>query len=101
MPILDNNELSPREHILMENERDEARLTREYAITIKRLELEVKRADNDGKIKLKELESKWSSWLKIPITIIRLPLYIIMGIAYCIAMIRKYEPSKNFWELMK
>lgn len=95
--ITENDQLTPREHVLMENERDEARLTREHAITVKQLELAIKREDNQSKIELKKLEAKWSSLLRLPSLIIRLPILFILSIAYIISVIRKQEPPKSFW----
>ena len=47
------------------------------------------------------LEGKWASWLKIPATIVKLPVYIILAVAYCIAVARKTEVSEDFWRLLK
>lgn len=76
--------------MIMEAEKDENRLSREHAVTIKRLELEVLK-----------LETKWNSWLKIPITIIKLPIYIILSFGFIAAVLRKQEPSKDFWAYLK
>lgn len=101
MPIVDSQQLSAREYTLLEAERDENRLSREHAITLKRLELEIKRADNEARVELKQLEAKWASWLRLPSLILRLPLFLVLGIAYCIAVIRKYDPPKKFWDLLQ
>lgn len=86
--------------MLMEAERDEARLSREHAITIKQLELAIKREDNQAKIELKKLEAKWSSLLKIPSLIIKLPILFILSIAYIFSVLLKQEPSKSFWSYL-
>jgi hypothetical protein len=101
MSIVNNEQLTPREHLLMEAERDEARLAREHAIAMKKLELEVKRLDNYAKIELKQLESQWAAWLKLPSMLLMLPFYVLLGVAYCIATARKYEPSKRFFDLLQ
>lgn len=85
----------------MENERDEARLKREHAVTIKQLELELAREKYKSEIELKLLEAKWSTWLRIPIIIIRLPVYMLFAIAYCISVICHVEPPKSFWSYLK
>jgi hypothetical protein len=101
MPIYENNELSPREYVLLESQKEEARLSREHAIAMKKLELEVKRLDNYAKIELKQLESQWAAWLKLPGRLLLLPFYILMGVAYIVAVARKHDPGKRFWDLLQ
>jgi hypothetical protein len=67
-----------------------AKLARESNERIKQAELELAR-----------LEARWLSWLRIPITIIRVPLYLILGIGLCISLARKHEPPKDFWALLR
>jgi hypothetical protein len=57
-------------------------------------------AVKDRELALAKLEAKWSSWLKIPITIIKLPVLILFGIAYIVATARKHEPSAEFWKFI-
>ena len=52
-------------------------------------------------IELAKLDAKWSSWLKLPLRLIMLPVYLLFGVGYCIHAITKKEPSDNFWRLMK
>ncbi len=49
-------------------------------------------------LEIAKLEVKWTSWLK---TIIKLPVYILFGIAFCIATVRKQELPDKYWEYMK
>lgn len=90
MTVVTTTELSPREHILLEHEKEEGRLAREHALNMKRLDIEAQK-----------LEAQWSSWLKIPLTIIKLPVYILFGIGYICNVLTKQEPSENFWKLLK
>lgn len=101
MPVFENQELSPREYVLMENERDEARLLREHAAHMKELELAVIREKNQAEVAIRILEAKWSSWMKIPITIIKLPLYAILAIGYIMLCITKQKAPMEFWKLIK
>ena len=101
MAIVDNPELTPREWTLLENERDENRLIREHAVAMKRLELEIERENNAAQIKLKELESRWQAWLRLPSLLIKLPLFILLGVAYIISVITKKEMPKRFWDLLE
>jgi hypothetical protein len=100
MAITENDQLTPKEHVLLEAEKEEARLAREHAVTIKQLELAMKRDDNQAKVDLKRLEAKWSSWLRIPSLIIRLPFLIILAFGFVVAAIRKHDPGKSFWSLL-
>lgn len=101
MPFQDNVELTPKEYTLMETEKEENRLNREHLVTMKRLEIQLEMTRNEGDIKLRTLEAKWSSWLSIPKTIIKLPLYLILGVGYCIHAIRKQKPTAEFWKFIK
>lgn len=83
-------QLTPREYAEQEHEKTMFDKQAEYNIEIKKLELEATK-----------LEAKFSSWLKIPITIIKLPLLIILGISYCIAVAKNKELSENFWDYLK
>jgi len=47
------------------------------------------------------LESKWSIWLKVPVTIVKLPLLILFGIAYICSMFTKKAHSEEFWKVLK
>jgi hypothetical protein len=94
-------ELTPREHLLMEHEAEQARLTREYSLTTKQLELEITREKNRAAIELKRLEAKWNTWLRLPALVIKLPVFLVLGVAYIVAVIRKVEPPKEFWGYLK
>lgn len=101
MAIYENQELSPREYILLENEKEEARLGREHAVTMKRLELELQKDKNASEVALRTLEAKWSSWLRLPKLLLLLPVYFLLGIASIIASIRNQKIDTNFWKLIK
>lgn len=101
MPIYDNVELTPKDHMLMEYQKDEAANAREHAIVMKKLELELAREKYAGEIALKTLEAKWSSWLRLPSMVIKFPLYPLMGIAYIVHVITHKEPPKKFWDFIK
>lgn len=100
MSIVQNGEITPRESLLHEWEKEIFEKQAAHEITMKQLELEIKREDNRAKIELKRLEAKWASWLKLPSMVIKLPLYPILGIAYCVAIVKKRDPPKSFWDLL-
>jgi len=88
--IASREELTPREREQMDHEREMFGLQAEHTKIVKSMELEVAK-----------IEARWSVLLKLPLTIVKLPLYVIMGIAYCIAVARKVEPSEHFWHLLR
>ena len=89
MSFIETNELTPREYTLMENEKEENRLNREHAVTIKRLDIQVSM-----------LEAKWASWFALPKYIIKLPVLILFGIAYIASVIMKVTLPKEFWNFI-
>jgi len=99
--LVSDNEVSPRESLLHEWEVENFEKQAAHAIQIKQLELALKREDNQAKIELKKLEAKWSSWLKLPITLIKLPIYLVMATGYVVAVARKQDVTKNFWEYLR
>ena len=71
-----------------DEERD--RLTREHDIRVRQMELEVYK-----------IETRWSILLRIPLTIIKLPVYIVMSLGYTVAMARKHDPGDRFWDFLR
>lgn len=101
MAIQGLGEVTPRESLLHEWEKEIFEKQAAHEIAMKRFELEIKKADNEAKIELRRLEAKWASWMKLPSMILKLPLYPLLGIAYCIMAAKKYEPGKRFWDLLQ
>jgi hypothetical protein len=100
MAIQEETMLTPRESIILEHDTEEQRLAREHAVRMKQLELELAREKHAADIELKKLEAKWSSWLRIPITIVKLPIYLILSFGYLLDSIRGNEPSRDYWKLL-
>lgn len=90
MPIQTREELTVREREQMEYDREMWAKQSEHAIEIKKLEIEALK-----------LDAKISSWLKLPISILKLPVYMLLGLGYIIHAIKGTEPSDNFWKLLK
>lgn len=82
--------LTPREHQEFMNRKEFFELQAQHDLAIK-----------DKEIALATLEAKWSSWLRIPLTIVKLPVLMVFGVAYCIAVARKFELGENFWRFMR
>lgn len=85
-----SNAMSPKESLEHEWYVEEARLAREHSITMKQLE-----------IAEQKLEAQWASWIKIPLTVVKLPVYMIMALGYIVAMARKGEVPEKFWDYLK
>ena len=81
--------LTPREYEEWNQRKEMFELQAQHELAVK-----------DKEIALATLEAKWSSWLRIPLFIIMLPVRILFGIAYCIAVARKFELSDRFWSFM-
>ena len=58
----------------------------EHAQKMKEMELEIAR-----------LEARFSSWLKLPLIVITLPVRVVLALGYAIGMIRK-QPDPEFWK---
>lgn len=84
------DEMTAREREEFAQEKEAAAIQAEYNLKIKEMEIEVAR-----------MEARWSSWLKLPLMIIKLPVFIVFGIAYCIAMAVKHDPPESFWKFLK
>lgn len=82
--------LTPREAEQMSYEREGEKLQIEYGLALR-----------DKEIELQKLQAKWSAWLRLPSLILKLPLLIILGLAYIVHAIRAIEPSEDFWNLLK
>lgn len=82
--------LTPREHQEFMNRKEFFELQAQHELAVKEKELEVMR-----------LEAKWSSWMKIPLTIVRLPVLLLFGIAQIVAVARKYELPEAYWRFIK
>lgn len=67
-----------------------SRLNRQHDIAVRQLELAYMRQDQN-----------WGSLIKIPLTIILLPVYTVLALAICFAMLRKYKVSQELLDLFK
>lgn len=87
---INSTELTRREIQLQDFEKEMFDKQANHALDMKKLELEVAK-----------IEARWSSWLKIPITIVKLPVYILLGIGFCISVAKNKELSDRFWNYLK
>jgi len=89
MAIQTRETLTPREYELYNQRKEFFELQAQHDLAIK-----------DKDIALATLEAKWSSWLRIPLFIVMLPIRVLLGIAYIVAVSRKFELGDRFWNFM-
>lgn len=82
-----SDELSPREWAEYNNSKEMWELQAAHSKEMKLLDIEVQK-----------LEAKWSSWMKIPITIITLPVRILFVIPLSIYAATKQEVPEQLWK---
>lgn len=90
MPIVSRDEMSAREYTQHEWDKESWEKQAEHAIRIKQLDIE---AD--------KISARWNVLFRIPILIIKLPVLMILAVAFCIAVGRKQELSSSFWDYMR
>jgi hypothetical protein len=112
--------LSPREHMLMDNENANLDKQLTHQLRMKQLEIEAKklelklRAEESTKSRkhsqqMKELELairqselKWQQILRLPTILLKLPVLCLFGIAYCISCVKGNEiNSREFWSFLR
>lgn len=84
------NELTPREAQQMVHEREMAELYGNQEIAKEQLKLD-----------MMKLEAKWSSWLKIPLTIILLPFKLLLIIPLSLSILSKKDTPEKLWDLLE
>lgn len=82
--------MSDREREEFQQEKEAAAIQGDYNLKLKEMDMEIAR-----------MEAKWTNILRLPIVIITLPVRILFGLAYVIAVVRKYDPGEKFWEFLK
>lgn len=70
------------------------------------LEQQREAREHDLRIRAQELavlktQNSWGALLQVPITIIKLPLYMVLGIGFIVAMARRIDPGESFWDLLR
>lgn len=90
MTLVSSDVLTPRESVMMQAEQEENAFNRQYTIDMKKLEIEQQ-----------QLEAKWASWLKIPITIILLPVKLVLGIGLAVSIAIGKDIPEKYWDLLR
>jgi len=85
-----NDELTQREIAQHEQEKEILTLQGEFSLKSKQLEVEVLK-----------LDTKFGSWLKLPMAIVLLPVKILIILPMLAYAVRGYEIPKEYWEFFK
>lgn len=118
--MLNSEFISPREQIQHDWEVDMWKQQAQHdldktklQIEAKKLELQMRQEDavksrqhqehlKDLEAEIRSYEAKWTQLLRIPVLIVKLPLFILFGIAFCIATTKGTEISNNdYWKLLR
>jgi hypothetical protein len=81
-----SDNISPAESTRHSWELEKDREDRAHQLTLARLNLQVAREEN-----------RYNQLFRVPLTIIRLPVYMIMAFGYIVAMARGKEVAEAFW----
>lgn len=82
--------LTPREYEEFNQRKEFFEMQAQHELAVKDKELEVMR-----------LEAKWSSWMKLPVMVLMLPVRVVMSFAVIISAITKQPLPQQFWDYMK
>lgn len=82
--------LTPREHQEFINRKEMFEMQAQHELAVKDKELEVMK-----------LEAKWSSWMKLPVMVLMLPVRILFGIAFICSVFVKKELPAEYWRVIK
>lgn len=78
--------LTPREREEFEQEKEAAAIQTAYNLQSKEMDVEIARIEN--------------RWTKLPMLLIKLPVFILFGIAFIIAVSANRELPKEFWRFL-
>lgn len=119
MTMVASETISPRDKLLLDADRDENERNRQHALRLKELEVGAKKLElqlrQQDRIRferhqnrmaliesdIRRYEASWTNILRLPVTLVKLPVYILFGVAYCISILTKQELPQNFWDFMK
>lgn len=86
----DTEPITPAESVRHDWQVEENKLSRQHDLRVREMELEVM-----------EKQNNLSTWFQIPKMILLLPLLILLGVGYIVAMIRGIEPGDRFWDIIR
>lgn len=120
MPIQYSEQMTPRESLQHEWDVESRAKEMEHNVAINRMQiegvkLEIKLKQEDAtrarrhqelmkklELEIRREEAKWTQWYRIPVLIIKLPLYCLFGIAFIVATAKGDEINQgDFWKLLR
>jgi hypothetical protein len=120
MPMLNSDVITPREQVQHDwdvdawNKQAAHDLAKtKLQIEAKKLELQMRQEDamksrahqehmKDMEAEIRAYEAKWSQLLRLPILIVKLPLFILFGVAFIVAVAKGNEISQiDYWKLLR
>ena len=82
-------QITPREYDTWQHEKEMTEKAYEFQLRIKELDIEAAK-----------LEAKVTSWFKLPLTLLKLPLYLLLVIPLSIYAARKQDVPPDLWKLL-
>lgn len=110
--------MTAREKILLDTDLAENERNRQHALAMKQFDVDLKKSElklrQEDRVKERvhsqrmatlqtaqiRYEAGWQNILRLPLVIIKLPVYILFGIAYIVCIGTKQEPSTEFWKFI-
>lgn len=118
--LQNDSQVSPRESLLHEWEVEDWDKRARHDLTVQRMKIEEKKLETKLKqedatkarrhqqnmkeleLAIREEEARWSQIYRLPILLIKLPLFILFGIAFVVATARGEGVDNNdFWKLLR
>ena len=84
------DQLTPREAQEQQYQKEMLELQMIHARTMKEKDIE-----------LAKLEARFSSWLRLPVLVLKLPVLLLLGVGYIVDRIKSQEPGDDFWNMLK
>lgn len=90
MAIVNRETLTPREYEEMNYQKEILEKQQQHAIRMKELEIEVEKVG-----------ARFNSWFKLPVELLRLPVRILFGLAFIVAVARNRDDLDDFWDVLR
>lgn len=120
MPMLNSEVISPREQVQHDWEVQAFDKQAAHDLEKTRLQIEAKKLElhlrqeeamksrahqehlRDLEAEIRQYEAKWTQLLRVPVLIVKLPLFILFGIAFVVATVKGNEINQNdYWKLLR
>jgi hypothetical protein len=88
--IQTSEQLTPREYETMNYEKEMYELQAAHAVKIKELDIQAAK-----------LEAKISSWFRLPVTIVKLPLFLLMVVPLTAYAVKGKKVPAEYWTLLR